>query len=198
MDASLDTTQLLLEARAGDSEAAERLFGHLYAELQALARVHLRAHGPAATLETGGLLHEAYLRLVDRGRVAPADRTHFLALASRAMRFVLCDRARAQGRQKRGGPAHTLPLEAALTLEAPDEGAAELLALDRALDHLRAFSERLADLVEYRFFGGLSYPEIADVTGRSVATVERDWTRARLWLYEALREDESVPNGAAG
>src|SRR5690606_119027 len=98
-----DTTQLLLAARDGRSEATERLFAHLYEELRALAHLHLSAHRPLATLETGGLLHEAYLRLVDRGRITPADRAHFFAIAAQAMRFVLLDRARARQRQKRGG-----------------------------------------------------------------------------------------------
>jgi RNA polymerase sigma factor (TIGR02999 family) len=198
MRAPLDTTQLLLDARAGHAEAVERLFSHLYEELEALARIHLGGRPRTPTLETGGLVHEAYLRLVDRGRIAPADRAHFLAIASRAMRFVLCDRARARQRQKRGGAASPLPLEEALTVEAPEHGAAELLALDWALDRLRAYSDRLADLVEYRFFGGLSHPEIAAITGRSVPTVERDWARARLWLYEALREAEPAQNAGTG
>jgi RNA polymerase sigma factor (TIGR02999 family) len=193
-----DTTQLLLAARDGRSEATERLFAHLYEELRALAHLHLSAHRPLATLETGGLLHEAYLRLVDRGRITPADRAHFFAIAAQAMRFVLLDRARARQRQKRGGRAPDLPLEEALAVEAADHQAAELLALDRALDHLRSYSERLAEVVEYRFFGGLTYEEIAALTDRSVATVERDWARARMWLYEFLREDDDAPDPPVG
>jgi RNA polymerase sigma factor (TIGR02999 family) len=117
--------------------------------------------------------------------VTPEDRAHFLALASKAMRFVLLDLARARGRQKRGGGRSMVPLD---TIQvAAEDRAADLLSLERALDGLRMHSERLADLVEYRFFGGLTYREMAMVTGRSVATVERDWVRARTWLYRAMQ-----------
>ena len=184
-----DTTALLARAAAGQRDASDRLAAHLYDELRRLAHIRLNAHRPAATLDTTGLVHEAYLRLVDRGRVSAVDRVHFLKLASQAMRYVLLDRARARRRQKRGGGASDLPLTAVQL--AADERAVDLLALDHALDHLRERSERLAEVVEYRFFGGLTYPEISDVTGRSVATVERDWVRARLWLYRALRDADS-------
>jgi RNA polymerase sigma factor (TIGR02999 family) len=179
------TTELLLDARAGRREAADRLFERLYHELRAIARIRLSDHRPGATLDTTGLVHEAYLRLVGRSQVTPGDRAHFLALASRAMRFVLLDLARARGRQKRGGGRSVVPLD---TVQIAAEGRAEdLLSLERALDDLRTHSERLADLVEYRFFGGLTYREMSLVTGRSVATVERDWMRARTWLYRAMR-----------
>jgi RNA polymerase sigma factor (TIGR02999 family) len=102
------------------------------------------------------------------------------------MRYVLLDRARARTREKRGGRAYDLPLDAVQV--AADERAAEVLALDEALTRLQARSERLAEVVEYRFFGGLSYDEIAEVTGRSVPTVHRDWRRARTWLYRAMGE----------
>ncbi len=191
MEPSADTTALLLDARAGRCEAADELFGHLYDTLREIARARLSAHRPGATLDTTGLVHEAYLRLVDRARVTPADRAHFLALASRAMRFVLLDRARARTRQRRGGPRPPLPLDAVQV--AADERAVDVLALDAALGHLRAHSERLAEIVEYRFYGGLSYDEIAEVTGRSVATAERDWVRARLWLHRAMQDPVGGP-----
>ena len=181
-----DTTTLLREAQAGQRGASDVLFERLYDELRSLAHARLSGHRPGATLDTTGLVHEAYLRLIDRERVTPADRAHFVALAARAMRYVLLDRARARVREKRGGPRAAVPLDAVQV--AADERAADLLALDEALERLRAQSARLAEVVEYRFFGGLTYDEIAEVTGRSVATVERDWVRARLWLYRAMRE----------
>ena len=188
MDPATDTTRLLQEARAGEPEANERLFAHLYDDLHALARLRLHAYKPDATLGTTGLVHESFLRLIDRGRVTPADRKHFMALAAQAMRYVLVDRARARQRQKRGGGQLAVSLDdVALVAE---ERAADLLALDEALDRLRAENERLAEIVEYRFFGGFTYAEIAELTGRSDTTCERDWARARLWLYETIRGAE--------
>lgn len=186
MGAPESTTQLLLETRNGSVDASERLFAHLYDDLRDLAHARLYAHRPGATLSTTGLVHESYLRLIDRGQVEPQDRSHFFALAARAMRFVLLDRARARRRQKRGGREKDLPLDDVVL--AADERAVDLLALDEALEGLRSKSERLASLIDYLFFGGLTYPEIAEITGRSVATVERDWVRARMWLYDFMSE----------
>ena len=179
-----DTTVLLRRVGEGDAEAAEALYARVYDALRDLARQRLRGHRPGDTLDTTSLVHEAYLRLADGA--PPSDRPHFLALASRAMRYVLVDHARARTAQKRGGGRADLSLTAVQL--AADERAADLVALDEALDRLRARSDRLADTVELRFFGGLSYPEVAEATGRSVATVERDWVRARAWLQRALNE----------
>lgn len=184
-----DTTGLLRSARAGRRKAADALFEHLYDELRALARARLSGQRPGATLDTTGLVHEAYLRLVDRSRVTATDRAHFFALAARVMRFVLIDRARARTRDKRGGARPHVPFD--VVQVAADEAAWDLLVLDEALAGLRSHSERLVEVVEYRFFGGLTYEEMAEVTGRSVATLERDWVRARLWLYRALRGAEA-------
>ena len=189
-----DIPTLLRDAAAGRPEANDALSGRLYDELKRLARARLVAHRPGATLDTTGLVHEAYLRLVDRAAVEPTDRAHFLALAARAMRYVLLDRARARIRLKRGGGAPEVPLDAVQV--AADERAVDVIALDGALDALHDRSPRLADVVEYRFFGGLTYAEIGEITGRSVATVERDWVRARLWLYRSLRDP--APRGGEG
>ena len=191
MEHPADTTELLLGARAGRHGAADALFGRLYDELHALAHARLSGYRAGVTLDTTGLVHEAYLRLVDRSRITPEDRAHFVALAARAMRFVLLDRARARLRDKRAG--HALPLDAVQV--AADERAADLLALDEALTGLRAQSERLAELVEHRFFAGLTYDEIAEATGRSVPTVHRDWVRARAWLLRAMDETGSAAGG---
>lgn len=189
-----NTTALLLAAVAGEAGAADDLYGRLYDELRRIASARLRGHRPRATLDTTGLVHEAFLRLVDAEHVAPADRAHFLALAARAMRYVLLDRARARTRQKRGGAAVDVPLDAVQV--AADERAVDLLSLNDALDVLRTRAPRLAEVVEYRFFGGMSYAEVAEVTGRSVATVERDWVRARLWLYRALDDPGPADEGS--
>ena len=149
------TTQLLQDARNGNADASERLFAHLYDDLKDVAHARLRSHKPDATLGTTGLVHESYLRMIDTGRVEPQDRVHFFALASRTMRYVLLDRARARQRQKRGGRQKDLVLDE-MTV-AVDERAVDLLALDEALETLRAGDERLATVVDFRFFGGLTY-----------------------------------------
>lgn len=184
MTSSADTTQLLHAARAGDREAFDHLYSRLYGELRAIARQRLRRNPQGETLNTAALVHEAYLKLVDQTRIDLGDRAHFLALASRAMRFIIVDYARARTAQKRGGAAGAVPLDAVDV--AGDDRAADLLELDQALERLDRFDDRLARLVEYRFFGGLTYDEIAAVTGVSVPTVKRDWTRARTWLFRAL------------
>lgn len=179
-----DTTQLLRAANAGDTMAFDDLYARLYEELRQIARNHLLRASRSETLNTAGLVHEAYLRLIDQTRIDINDRAHFLALASRAMRFILVDIARARTAQKRGGGAQAIPLDDVQI--AADERATELLALNDALDRLTNYDQRLGKLVEYRFFGGLTYEEIASATGLSVATVKRDWIRARTWLYHAM------------
>ena len=189
MDNRETTTQLLRDARNGSPEASERLFAHLYDELKVLAQARLRSHKPDATLGTTGLVHESFLRMIDAGHIEPGDRIHFFALAARTMRFVLLDRARARHRKKRGGRQKNLELDPESV--AADERAAELLALDEALDVLRGENARLAAVVDYRFFGGLTYEEIAAVMGTSTRTAERDWGRARMWLYKFMNESDS-------
>jgi RNA polymerase sigma factor (TIGR02999 family) len=184
MTETQDTTQLLAAYRSGDRAAYDRLFSRLYDELRRLAHRRLRRSAAGETIRTTALVHEAYVRLVEPGGAAPADRVQFLALAARAMRFVLVDAARARSAKKRGGDRTGVPLEA-VQLAAP-EPHGDLLALDAALTRLQAVSERQSKLVELRFFGGMSYDEIAEATGLSIRTVKRDWERARLWLFTYL------------
>jgi RNA polymerase sigma factor (TIGR02999 family) len=181
----LDTTQLLVDARAGDGDAFDRLFSHLYRELRSLARHRLRRLDAGETLSTTALVHEAYLRLMDQSRCDWQDRAHFLALAARAMRFVLIDYARARGAQKRGGGGQPIPLDAIQL--AADVRAGDLVRLHEALEELATRDARLSRVVEYKFFGGLTFDEIAAVVGLSVPTVKRDWTRARAWLLRSLQ-----------
>lgn len=180
-----DTSRLLVAARGGDRDAFDLLYSRVYAELRQIAHVRLRRHQPNQTLNTTALVHEAYLKLVDHAGASVADRAHFLALASRAMRFVLVDHARARRMQKRGGGQADVPLDRIQV--AADEPVADLLALDQALDRLHRVSDRQGRLVEYRFFGGLEYEEIAEVMGLSVRTVKRDWVKARTWLYTYMQ-----------
>lgn len=181
-----DTLSLLRASRSGDESVFDMLFARMYGELREIAHQHLRAFRPGDTLNTTALVHEAYMKLVDQGQAHPQDRAHFLALASRAIRFVLVDHARARTAAKRGGQARPVDLESIQL--AVDERAEDLLMLDEALRRLGELDERLATVVEYRFFGGLQHEEIAAATGRSVPTVKRDWTRARAWLFHAMND----------
>jgi RNA polymerase sigma factor (TIGR02999 family) len=178
-------TEFLEGLQAGGREALDHLVPLVYAELRAIAHRHLAVPGRAATLATTALVHEAYLKLVDQSGAQWRDRAHFFALASVAMRHILIDRARARAAAKRGGAARqhvTLEDDAA----AIDAEAESLLEIDDALDKLSEASPRLARVVEYRFYGGLSDDEIAEVLGVTVRTVERDWAKARLFLRRML------------
>lgn len=192
-----DTTQLLRQAGAGDRQAHDRLFARVYDDLRAVAHRRLRARVRHAgeTLGTTALVHEAYLRLADGPRAGYADRAHFYAMAARAMRFVLVDYARERTAAKRGGAAADVPLDAAgdALQVAADDRADDVLALAAALDRLGAVSPRLRDVVDLRFFGGLTFDEVAGATGTSVATVKRDWTRARAWLYRSMHDGDAPP-----
>ncbi|HLT47545.1 MAG TPA: ECF-type sigma factor [Rubricoccaceae bacterium] len=189
-----DVTQALLAA-AGDAEAAERLWALVYDGLRRIAHRELLRERRDHTLMTTALVHEAYLRLVDDTRISWRDRAHFYALACRAMRHILVDYARQRNAQKRRGRQHEVPLEEALGMAS--DRSEDLIALDEALDQLAARDARLGQVVECKFFGGLSSEETAEVMGTSLRTVERDWSRARAYLYQALRADPSPePNRA--
>jgi RNA polymerase sigma factor (TIGR02999 family) len=164
----------------------DALYPELYAELRKIAHNRLRDGFRDGTLNTTALVHEAYLRLANHANAGWNDRGHFLALASRAMRFILIDTARARAAEKRGRDADNIPIESIQI--AADDCAADLLALDEALDDLSRQEARLGEVIEYRFFGGLTYEEIAEATGRSVPTVKRDWRRARSWLYLRMHQ----------
>ena len=175
-----DLTGWLERARAGDRDAAERVFPGVYAELRRLASSRLRGGG--ATLETTALVHEAYLRLVRRD--APWEsRGHFFAVAARAMRSVLVDHARQRAAAKRQG-GRQAPLSDALAWF--DAQAIDVLDLDVALDELAHHDPRKRTLVDLRFFAGLPTDRAAEVLGVSVATAERDWAFARAWLSRRL------------
>ncbi len=184
MAASNDITSLLALAREGDSEALNRLIPIVYDQLHALARKKHRRY-PGETLNTTALVHEAYERLA-RNSASFADRHHFFRVAALTMRSVLVDHARAQQSQKRGGGVPPLPLDA-MRLAAAEEPR-QLLALDEALTRLAERDTRQAEVVELRYFVGLTIPEAAEVLGLSEATVKRDWTAARAWLHHTLSE----------
>jgi RNA polymerase sigma factor (TIGR02999 family) len=177
-------TQLLQAYGAGEHEALERLMPLLYDELHALAGRHMAGERRSHTLSTTELVHEAYLNLVDQTQVGPQNRRHFFAIASRVMRNLLIDYARRHAAQKRGGGQRPTSLDGKAI--AVQERADELLALDAALDRLAARDERMARVVQYRFFGGLTLKETAHLLDVSVMTVHRDWKRAKAWLYDDL------------
>jgi RNA polymerase sigma factor (TIGR02999 family) len=181
---SHEITGLLLAWGDGDSEALERLTPLVYQELRRLARGYMRGERAGHALQTTALVNEAYLRLIDAGRMRWQNRAHFFAVSAQLMRHILVDFARARRNQKRGGEAAQVSLDEALTI-APERGS-ELIALDDALTALAKLDERQSKVVELRFFGGLTEPEIAEVLKVSPRTVNSDWSLARSWLLREL------------
>jgi len=186
-------TQLLVEARDGNSEALNELMPLVYDELRALAHEKLRYERDDHTLDTTALVHEAYLRLVNQRTVEWQSRSHFFALAAQAMRRILVNYAEKHKAQKRGGGTPDVPLDDALDrgeIVFSPERIEHLLGVDRALDRLASFNERGCRVVEYRFFGGLTHREVAEVMGLSVSTVRRAWSAAKSWLRREMKGDE--------
>jgi RNA polymerase sigma factor (TIGR02999 family) len=178
-------TQLLASARSGDQQAAGAAYSLLYQELRRLARAKLRQHQTMTLLDTTSLVHESYLKLVGAEALPVEDRHHFFAYAARVMRSVIVDFARARAAERRGGDADHLALDTVLSdkIAAPES---DVLRVHEALEVLAQADERLARIVEMRYFGGLSEVEIAEVLGLSERTVRRDWEKARLLLTAAL------------
>ncbi len=177
-------TELLVAWGHGDERALEQLMPLVYEELRRLAHRHLGRERAGHTLQTTALVHEAYLRLVDQKETHWQNRAHFFAVAARMMRRILVDYARARGFAKRGGGAQQVSLDEAMVVS--DERAADVVALDEALNELAEFDERKSRMVELRFFGGLSIEETAEVLGVSPGTVMRDWTLAKAWLQREI------------
>ena len=185
--ASQQITQLLLAWGAGDAAALDELMPIVYGELRRLAKNYMRHQRPGHTLQTTALVNEAYLRLIDSSRVNWQNRTHFFAISAQLMRRILVDFARARNSQKRGGEAQKVSLEEALAV--PLEQKTDLAALDDALKILAGMNPRQSQIVELRYFGGLTEEEIAEHLEISVRTVRRDWSVARAWLYRELRDE---------
>lgn len=181
---SSDVSTILNEISAGDRAAASRLLPLVYDELRRLAQQRLAREKPGQTLQATALVHEAYLRLVgNEDKPQWAGRGHFFAAAAEAMRRILVENARRKKRSKHGGGRRRVDLDSALAFEAPGE---DLVVLDEALTRLAALEPIKAEVVKLRFFAGLTVPETADALGISVATAERYWTFARVWLYAEL------------
>jgi RNA polymerase sigma factor (TIGR02999 family) len=179
-------TQLLAEIRDGDRRAIDLVFNLVYAELHKAAGRQLACARPGATLNTTVLVHEAYLKLVAGAHADWADRGHFFAVAAKAMRQIVIDHARWASRKKRGGEIQLIGLDGIDV--ADEERAGELMALDEALTRLESVSDRLARLVELRFFAGLSVEETANALAVPPHQVKRDWRKARAFLFQAIQE----------
>jgi len=184
MRPSGEITEKLLALRRGDRDALNHLVPLVYERLRAMAHARLAGQRPGLSLDTTGLVHEAYLKLVDQSRVEWRDRSHFFAVAATAMRQIIVDRARRRGALKRGRGVRPGFLDE--TEVGADSRTEEILALDQALGQLAALSERMVKMVELRFFAGLSIEETAEVLGLDSRTVNRDWRAARALLYRAL------------
>src|SRR5262245_42064784 len=181
---SEDITEILLAWRAGDENALGVLTPIVYAELHRLARHYMAGERADHTLQATALVHEAYLKLVDSSRVQWQNRAHFLAVAAQIMRRILVDFARSRGYLKRGGGWDKVTLDETVVVTADQD--AGLVAIDEALQTLARFDPRKAQVVELRFFGGLTLEETAEALGVSADTVGRDWTAARAWLKREL------------
>ena len=184
-----EITRLLIDWRGGDPAALEQLIPLVHEELRRLARRHMAHERVGHTLQATALVNEAFVRLIDVRQVKWQDRAHFFAMSSRLMRRILVDFARSKGYQKRGGGAQKVSFDEAL-LVAREPGQ-DLVALDDALTALAAFDGRKAQVVEMRFFGGLSVEETAEALNVSVDTVMRDWKLAKAWLLRELKQSSA-------
>lgn len=189
LNSDLQATELLRAWGQGDESARDRLMPLVYDELHRLARRYMRQERPDHTLQPTALVNEAYLRLIDVNRIEWRNRTHFLALAAQTMRRILVESARNRRRQKRGGGAVRENIDDIGELPRPEER--DVVALNDALNQLAAFDERMSQVVELRFFGGLTVDETANVLNMSPETVMRDWKTAKAWLLRELRQPEA-------
>jgi RNA polymerase sigma factor (TIGR02999 family) len=182
-----EVTALLTQLSKGDKTVIERLMPLVYDELHRRASRYMRQERTGHTLQPTALVHEAYLKLVGQREASFKNRTHFFAVASQLMRRILIDHARARLSAKRGGEQSAFSLSDAAEFRAGTP--IELIAIDDALQKLRVLDSRQEQIVEMRFFGGLTVDETAEVLGVSTRTIEREWTMARAWLYMQLRQN---------
>jgi RNA polymerase sigma factor (TIGR02999 family) len=179
-------TQIMQAAQSGDREALAQLLPLVYAELRELAHARMRRQGPGQTLQPTALVHEAYLRLVGKTALPVESRKHFFFAAARAMRDILVERARSKAGPKRGGGRQRIELTDAVALNEPP--AAEVLALQEALEELEKEDPLKAQIVNLRYFAGMSMNEVAEVLGLSERTVHRHWRFLKAWLKSRLAD----------
>ena len=189
-----DVTQLLIRIENGDVRATNDLFPLVYEELKHLAAAKIKKESDDQKLEATGLVHEAYLRLVDSENEQWSGRAHFFAAAAEAMRRILIDQARSRKSLKRGGLERTLSLDTIGPLT--DEKADELISLNDALDQLQQADSQKAELVKLKFFVGMTTQQAAEILNISLRTAERNWAFARAWLYQKMSDfhDETIEN----
>lgn len=190
-------TLLLQRLQAGDGQAGEQLFPLVYEELHRLAERYMSRQNNAHTLQPTALVHEAYVKLIHVDPARLSDGAHFFRLAASAMRSILVDHARARQRVKRGGDRLRVTLDDPLVTTGDDDRLPDLLDLDAALERLGDMDKQLAEIVEARFFGGLTVPETASLSGVSARTVERGWRVARAWLLQELGGSDASGDVAA-
>ena len=181
---SKEITQWLIAWSNGEEDALEKLVPLIYDELRRIARRYMKREPAGHTLQTTALVNEAYLRLIEQKGMKWRNRAHFFAISAQLMRRILVSMARARHANKRGGEARQVSLDEALVIS--EERAAELVALDEAMNELAALDSRRSRVVELRYFGGLSVEETAEILKISPETVMRDWKRAKAWLYTEL------------
>jgi RNA polymerase sigma-70 factor, ECF subfamily len=184
-----DVTVLLSALQKGDPNAASKLIPLVYDELRRLAAHYMRQERPDHTLQATALVHEAYLKLIRQRSVDWQGRAHFFGISAQLMRRILVDHARGHLREKRGGAQHALPLDEALSFS--PEQSRDLIHLDEALERLKELDARQSQIVELRFFGGLSNEETAAFLGISSKTVKRDWSLAKAWLHGELKRSSA-------
>jgi RNA polymerase sigma factor (TIGR02999 family) len=181
-----DLTQLLIDWSNGDKTALDKLMPLIHEELRRLAHHYMSRERSGHTLQTTALVNEAYLRLINRKGVHWQNRAHFFAIAAQSMRSILVDHARGLAYAKRGGGAQKIELDEGMSVS--KERAAEVVALDEALALLAEIDPQQSRIVELRFFGGLTIEETAEVLDLSPATIKREWTTAKAWLYHQLNK----------
>jgi len=179
-----EVTQLLIEWSNGDKAALDKLMPLIYDELRRLAHHYMSREHPGHTLQTTAVVNEAYLRLINRKRVRWQNRAHFFAIAAHLMRSILVDHARSHASAKRGGGTRTIALDEAMIIS--QERAAEVVALDEALGQLAEIDPQQSGIVEMRFFAGLTIEETAEVLSLSPATIKREWSMAKAWLFHKI------------
>ena len=195
-ESDANTAELLADVTRGDAGAAERLLPVVYDELRRLAERYFRNQAAGQTLQATSLVHEAYLKLVNQPDATYAGKTHFKAVAAKAMRHLLIDRARGKKALKHGGGGRRVRLDEAMVPAADRD--VDVVALEEALAGLARLDERMSRIVELRFFGGLTNVEVAEVLGVARSTVAEQWRAARAWLLSELRNEASSSSSAPG